>query len=145
MRLVVLLAALGLAAYSTRAVYEPQPGQYARTDSVLAVTGPDEAELVEVGSEVTLTRAGESALQMDLASVQANYHICELHGIAQREGETYVLHAEAEYLPDAPPCRLVIRGSWDGIVLEDANGSCRRIYCGARAGLDGMNLYRVGD
>lgn len=85
------------------------------------------------GSTLTITR-NKNALAFSIEAVGANGHTCTLDGDL-RDGR-----ATLEGLDAGKPCVVTFAAGVKGIEVNSGeNGACR-MYCGARAGFDGLYL-----
>lgn len=66
--------------------------------------------------------------------------VCELEGNAVWANGRFTLTADG--LDETKPCRLVLRLSSSTLTLQDFEGRCREVYCGARGKFDGARFRR---
>lgn len=79
---------------------------------------------------LTLSATAKGAMHFTIESVGANGHSCSLEGDV-RNGK-----ATLEGLDESEICEVTMIATADGIEVQ-SNEACR-IYCGARAGVDGL-------
>lgn len=68
------------------------------------------------------------------------HHACTLSGIAEVEGSRLVYRSVPGEDDPWPACTFSVRLQYDRIVLDDAEGACRRLYCGVSAGFDNVSF-----
>ncbi|MBJ6127152.1 hypothetical protein [Microvirga splendida] len=68
------------------------------------------------------------------------HHACTLSGIAEAEGSRLVYRSVPGEDDPWPACTFSVRLQGGSIVFDDAEGACRRLYCGANAGFDGVSF-----
>ncbi|MBB3021132.1 hypothetical protein FHR70_004222 [Microvirga lupini] len=68
------------------------------------------------------------------------HHACTLSGIAEVEGSRLVYRSVPGEDDPWPACTFSIQLQASRIVFDDAEGACRKLYCGASAGLDGVSF-----
>ncbi|WP_201860820.1 hypothetical protein [Microvirga soli] len=68
------------------------------------------------------------------------HHACTLSGIAEVEESRLVYRSVPGEDDPWPACTFSIQLQASRIVFDDAEGACRRLYCGASAGLDGVSF-----
>lgn len=66
-----------------------------------------------------------------------NGHQCAIRGIAKLEGDALV-YRPAERIEGFGPCELGVSVKDGKLAFSDKDGECRRYYCGARGGFDGI-------
>ncbi|MEE1655887.1 hypothetical protein VB618_06745 [Microvirga sp. CF3062] len=68
------------------------------------------------------------------------HHACYLSGIAEVEGSRLVYRSVPGEDDPLPACTFSLQLRANSIVLHDADGACRRLYCGVSAGFDGVSF-----
>ena len=95
-----------------------------------------------VGDTLSLRQVGDS-LEIYLALIHTNYHICEMQTSAVRRGSGFESAPEAiEFGGEASECVLRVTATSDSIAIHDVENQCRRYYCGARGYIDGSVFPR---
>ena len=92
---------------------------------------------------LSIRSGGKGEIEFALQLVRANAHQCSLEGRAVAVAGGY------GFLPDpkvhdeiAQKCRLQLKIKRHTIELQDPEGHCRQVFCGARAGIDGTEFLR---
>lgn len=73
--------------------------------------------------------------KLNIEIADSTGHGCGVEGIAKSVKDVLVF-TESEGLEDGKTCKLIIKDDADALRLEDVDGQCRKLYCGARAGLE---------
>jgi|GEM_PF-6229541 len=68
------------------------------------------------------------------------HHACTLSGIAEAEGSRLVYRSVPGEDDPLPACTFSVRIQSNRIVFDDAEGACRRLYCGVSAGFDEVSF-----
>ncbi|WP_152568917.1 hypothetical protein [Microvirga sp. BSC39] len=68
------------------------------------------------------------------------HHACTLSGIAEVEGSRLVYRSVPGEDDPWPACTFSLRLHAGRIVFDDAEGACRRLYCGVSAGFDNVSF-----
>lgn len=68
------------------------------------------------------------------------HHACTLSGIAEIEGSRLVYRSVPGEDDPLPACTFSVRLQGGRIVFDDAEGACRKLYCGASAGFDEVSF-----
>jgi hypothetical protein len=68
------------------------------------------------------------------------HHACTLSGIAEVEGSRLVYHSVPGEDDPLPACTFSLRLQANRVVVDDAEGACRKLYCGVSAGFDGVSF-----
>lgn len=68
------------------------------------------------------------------------HHACTLSGIAEVEGSRLVYRSVPGEDDPWPACTFSVRLQANRIVFDDAEGACRKLYCGVSAGFDGVSF-----
>jgi hypothetical protein len=68
------------------------------------------------------------------------HHACTLSGIAEVEGLRLVYRSVPGEDDPLPACTFSVRLQANRIVFDDAEGACRRLYCGVSAGFDNVSF-----
>jgi hypothetical protein len=68
-----------------------------------------------------------------------NGHSCSISGIGRIVGAAVVYNDHSSILPGQPPCILSVSHQGNGLLIDDAGGSCKS-YCGARGSLSRFRL-----
>lgn len=85
--------------------------------------------VIEVNDVLLVSRHGDGAY-FHLSKSFDYGHVCEMSGIAAREGNALVFREDRE--PDSPVCVLRIVRQDGEIVVHDVEDRCQSLYCGAR-------------
>jgi hypothetical protein len=68
------------------------------------------------------------------------HHACTLSGIAEVEGPRLVYRSVPGEDDPWPACTFSVRLQANKIVFDDAEGACRKLYCGVSAGFEGVSF-----
>ncbi|MBM1170535.1 hypothetical protein [Microvirga arabica] len=68
------------------------------------------------------------------------HHACYLSGIAEVEGSELVYRSVPGEDDPWPACTFSVRLQANRIVFDDAEGACRRLYCGVSAGFGDVSF-----
>ncbi|WP_284619242.1 hypothetical protein [Aquabacterium humicola] len=132
--LAVLPAAAARADEGGGASRPPAAGRY--TGRVGSVPSSTRAKAALNTLEISRPAAGGFQLRIHLE--WAGGHLCDLSGPAQSAPDGSLRYTEA--VASGPACELRVRSIADDLVLSDERAACRRLYCGNRAGFDGVRF-----
>ena len=109
------------------------------------IFNPDtqKADPVKTGDCLSIRPGGKGEIEFALQLVRANAHQCSLEGRAVPVEGGYRFLPEPQAHDEAEQkCRLLLKIKRHTIELQDPEGHCRQVFCGARAGIDGTEFLR---
>jgi hypothetical protein len=68
------------------------------------------------------------------------HHACSLSGIAELDGSQLIYRSVPGEDDPWPACTFSVRVQAKSIVFHDADGACRKLYCGESAGFDEVSF-----
>ncbi|MCB0354783.1 MAG: hypothetical protein KDD64_14710 [Bdellovibrionales bacterium] len=93
---------------------------------------------VEATDCFSLQKDGEGAFRMSLRLIQQNGHTCNLDGAVRETDSGY--EYRYSFSSQEAACVLQVAKMEDRFRLEDVNGNCRNMFCGARGYFSGVEI-----
>ncbi|MEM1057099.1 MAG: hypothetical protein AAGI52_16375 [Bacteroidota bacterium] len=135
----VPLVLIGCASPEPTAPEVPLTGSYS-DDVAIQVFNGEDWEPSNVTNRLAVIERGDS-LDVSLALLFTNAHICEWHGSMTQEDGHWTSRETLDF-GDERDCVLRLDVRADSLLLRDEGGVCRQAYCGARGVLDGIGFAR---
>jgi hypothetical protein len=123
-------------------------GKLSEPGVVIDIHDLDEAGNAKVvegyGSRLELKKASETSVDFSIVHMEANTHSCEIGGKAKfdpiTDSLTFTEKSSVETDEGRATCVLRLEKKDGEVRVVDVDNVCRREYCGARTGLDGLSF-----